>query len=241
MQMQQQTCGGGATYSYNNNIYKTGGGMYYRRYDSDYERRERERIRQLIQMQMVMATMQPLVLPQNLTNNRRIELVRKSFDPLREKQAPYESIFSCEAGLNGEAYTQLIAKVDSLIEKYKNSVRTAYNCVVAGMLLIVVFPVSIPLIMAADMKFQASVSQLVHAIETLKAEVNRIALQNGAKILIGLNDADFNAKFALPGAFGKNFYFQEVNVILELPQVVVAAPMYPMAEIIERPDDLQFM
>ena len=169
------------------------------------------------QKQLVQEKLRHLVLPQNVTKGETITIARRSFNPLNHVQTAYEPRLFSAAGLSEVDYVRFMDTIGSDIEDYKNTANRAYDCALAGTALFLVLPVAITLMITSNGLFEESVEKLVYTVEKIKAEAAKLRLNDGVRIVIGLNEAEFNATFASPGTLAKNFYFQELDILLEYP------------------------
>jgi hypothetical protein len=163
------------------------------------------------------SNVQSLVLPPlKETGVRRIVLAQASYRDKRSIRYGEESF--AVYGISKSDLASLQQTLLTCMQEYRNSLKKAKDCLIAGVSLTLLFPVSAALLISSRHKFRKCVDELSADVVHLRLVASQISsLKNGARILVGLNEDRFRSSFLEPGFFQTNLYYQQVVVVLEIP------------------------
>ena len=159
---------------------------------------------------------QSLLLSQLPNRYRHVVLAQGSYDDFQV--IPHDTKFWETYGLSRTDYNTLVENFEHHLKEYRLCLKTAHDCLIAGVSLTLVFPISTALFLSSRYKFRQSVGRLATAVHNMRTIVGMITgLKNGAHILVGLEEARFRQSFLEPGFCQTNLYYQRISIVLEIP------------------------
>ena len=181
----------------------------------DERRQDRQRMEQLIKIEMLRSNLEKYVLSDNVVSGSgmtRIELFGGDYKTSQSTPPPKDSCLSVAD------FERIERTFNAKLMTYQTTIKKAKDCTIAFACTLPIFPVSIPLYMYSDKKFEQSVSDLMAFVRDVKAVTDSIALSvPGARIEVGLDPHQFSASFTSPGVFATGVYYHHVRVILTMP------------------------